>query len=234
MSALRDFYELAKGIVSKTIPNYVQIDRHRVLEHDSTLQDVSNSWVGYRIPSFARQMREFVETKVRPESPQMVPVCMRWIEDFADRFTDQFQHLDRDKYWNKEENLRSSGADWYRYASDGDMLIAGLAGDIGVWETDEELDKRSFRAQQQDLYDVYKTIGDVRKGPYIELERHSERATEKAAHERAKQEWAERRQREEEEEEAKKKLSGGGGGFRSTYRQWKPYRQPKPYRVSFF
>ena len=225
MSALRDFYELAKGIVSKTIPNYVQIDRHRVLEHDSTLQDVSNSWVGYRIPSFARQMREFVETKVRPESPQMVPVCMNWIEDFADRFTDQFQHLDRDENWNKEENLRSSGRDWDRYASDGDRLLASLTGDIGVWETDEERDKRSFRAQQQDLYDVYKTIGDVRKGPYIELERHSERAAEKAAHERAKQEWAERRQKEkeeeEEEEEAKKKLSGGGG-FRS------------PYRVSFF
>ena len=205
-----EFYELAKDICSKTIPNYILLDKTRLRYHDSTLQDVVDSWVNCRIPGFAKQMREFIEAKVRPKDARMADWCLQSVDQrFVPDLTAAARKIPRREDWTDAPH-RYWTLDRWGLGSSCNVWLAGLQGLLGIHETPEEKDLRSDEAQQTDMNTTQAFLWDYAHAPYEEIPRWTQaERDEKAAHERAKKEWAERRQREEEEEEAKKKLSGG-------------------------
>ena len=213
-----EFYELAKDICSKTIPNYILLDKTRLRYHDSTLQDVVDSWVNCRIPGFAKQMREFIETKVRPKYPPQADSCLRHVDGhFVAEMTREARRIPRREDWTEAPH-RYFTLDKLGFGFVCDKFLERLRETLWIRETPKEKDLRSDWAQQTDMTTTQAFLWDYAHAPYEEIPRWTQaERDEKAAHERAKKEWAERRQREEEEKEAKKKLSGGGG-FRSAYR----------------
>ena len=225
MTAVAEFVEMYQEILSKTIPNYIGLDRFRLVQHDVKLEELVPIWEN-RIRGFASRMRDFIEKKVRPVSPQMVELLLRQVDYFVDEYNDTIRRIPDSFWWDIETTLHPSwtGADReervheellshyvpFDFSATAQGLIQDLRRSVGM--PDPNAGFEVGIAPGNSLKEVRTFIGDYTKAAEIDedIEREAERQQRKKAR----------------DEEAKKRLSGG---FRSAYRQAR-----RPYRVSFF
>ena len=214
MSVLRDFYDFASNICLKTIPNYLMLDKTRLAAHDVSIKDVTDSWLNYRIPQFSRQMTEFVETKIRPEFPEVADLCLEVIQQgFVRNYSIDARSIRFKKDWTDSDKIMTTLGDEMTFVVSGSGFLGSLERRLGLRLPYRSLSETK-EAEEKDWSSAKAMIGDYGRPNNYD----SEAVVEEERRQRKKA-------KEEEEEEAKKKLSGG----------FRPYRQAmRPYRVSFF